>query len=74
MGVDPLDVIDALARQGREAQLDGHDDLAGDREVVFDQEVVVLSDRAMDDVLDRDDAGYGLAGGDRLEDRPEARH
>ena len=45
--------------QRGEAQPDRHDDLAADREVVLDQEVVVLADRAVDDVLDGDDAGRG---------------
>ena len=70
--VDALDVLEPLAGQRREAQADRHDDLARDLEVVLDEQVVVLADGAVDDVLDRDDAGRGLAGRDRVEDRAEA--
>ena len=35
---------------------------------MLEQEVVGLADRAVDDVLDRDDAGRRAAAGDRLED------
>ena len=51
--VDPLDVLEPLAGQRREAEADRHDDLAADDEVVLEQQVVVLADRAVDDVLDR---------------------
>ena len=72
MRVDPLDVVEALAGQGGQAQPDRHDDLAADLEVVLEQQVVVLADGAVDDVLDRDDAGRGVARGDGLEDLAEA--
>ena len=58
--------------QRREAEPDRHDDLAADLQVVLEQQVVVLADRAVDDVLDRDDAGVGLAGRDDLEDLAKA--
>ena len=70
--VDPLDVVDPLARQRGQAQADRHDDLGADDEVELEQEVVVLADRAVDDVLDGHDARDGIAGGDGLEDLPEA--
>ena len=56
MRVDALDVVEPLAGQRREAQPHGDDDLADDGEVVLDEQVVVLADRAVDDVLDRHDA------------------
>ncbi len=55
--VDPLDVLETLAGQRREAEPDRDDDLAADLQVVLQQQVVVLADGAVDDVLDRDDAG-----------------
>ena len=70
--VDALDVLEPLAGERGEAQPHGHDDLAGDRQVVLDEQVVVLADRAVDDVLDRHDAGGGITRRDRVEDRPEA--
>ena len=41
-------------------------------EVVLEEQVVVLADGAVDDVLDRDDAGRGPPGRDGLEDLAEA--
>ena len=70
--VDALDVVEPLSGERGEAERDRHDDLAADREVVLEQQVVVLADRAVDDVLDRDDAGGGGTRRDGLEDRPEA--
>ena len=55
--VDALDVVERLAGQRGEAEADRDDDLAADLEVVLEEQVVVLADRAVDDVLDRDDAG-----------------
>ena len=70
--VHALDVLEPLARERGEAQPHGDDDLAGDGQVVLDEQVVVLADRAVDDVLDRHDTCGGIAGCDRIEDRPEA--
>ena len=72
MRVDPLDVVERLAGQRGETERDRDDDLTADLQVVLEQEVVVLADRAVDDVLDRDDAGGGIAGGDRIERLAEA--
>ena len=52
VGVDALDRLEALTGQGGEAQVDRHDDLADDDEVVLEEQVVRLPDRALDDVLD----------------------
>ena len=54
-----------------QAQPDRDDDLAADDQVVLHEEVVVLADRAVDDVLDGHDAGRCESRGDRIEDRPE---
>ena len=70
--VDPLDVLDPLAGQRGEAEAHRDDDLAADDEIVLEQQVVVLADRAVDDVLDRHDAGGRVAGRDGLEDGAEA--
>ena len=59
MRVHPLDVLDPLTRQRGQTQPHRHHDLAVDHEVELDEEVVVLADRAVDDVLDRDDARVG---------------
>ena len=59
--VDPLDPLDRLARERGEAEPDGHDDLADDLQLVLEEQVVVLADRAVDHVLDRDDPGVGHA-------------
>ena len=59
--VDALDVVEPLAGERGEAERDRHDDLAADLEIVLEQQVVVLADRAVDDVLDRDDAGRGAS-------------
>src|SRR4029077_11531625 len=72
VGVDPLDVVDPLPRQRGQTQTDRHDHLATDDEVELDEQVVVLADRAVDDVLDRYDAGRGLATGDDVEYLAEA--
>jgi hypothetical protein len=71
--VHPLDVLDALSGQGREAEPDRHNHLARDADVVLDQQVVVLADGAVDDVLDGDDASGRGARRHGVEDRPEAR-
>ena len=74
MRVHALDVLDPLTGESGETEPDRHHDLAADHEVVLDQEVVVLADRAVDHVLDRDDARVGLAVGHGPEHRPEAAH
>jgi hypothetical protein len=65
--VDAFDVLETLPGKGRQAERDRHDDLAADLELVLEQQVVVLADRAVDDVLDRDHAGGGVARRDDLE-------
>ena len=84
VGVDALDRLEALARQRGEAQVDRHDDLADDDEVVLEEQVVGLPDRPLDDVLDGHHAALdGCLGGgvvgpptrhDRLEDLTESGH
>ena len=53
--VDPVDLVEPLAGQGGEAQPDRDDDLGPKLEIVLEEQVVVLADRAVDAVLDRDD-------------------
>ena len=65
--VHPLDVLDPLAGERGEAERDGDHDLAPDLQVELEQQVVVLADRAVDDVLDGDHAGRCAAIGDGLE-------
>ena len=72
--VDPLDGLEPLAGQRRKAQVDRDHDLAPDLEGELEEQVVVLADRAVDQVLDGDDAGGGASGHDCLEDRAEAAH
>ena len=67
--VDPLDRLEPLARQRREAQVDRDHDLAADLERELEEQVVVLAHRAVDEVLDGDDAGGG-APGERRPRRP----
>ena len=74
MGVDALDLVDRLSGQRRETELDRHDDLADDDEVVLEQQVVVLADRPVDEVLDRQDAGDRTPPDDCLEHLAEAAH
>jgi hypothetical protein len=66
------DIVDGRARQRREAQIDRHDDLARDDELVLEEEVEHLAHRAVDEVLDRHDAQPGVAAGHRFEDLAEA--
>ena len=73
VGVDPFDVLEPIAGQRREAQLDGDDDLGSELEVVLEQEVVVLADGPVDAVLDRDHPGHGPARLDLVEDVAEPR-
>ena len=56
MRVDPLDPVQPLAGQGGQAQPDRDDDLGAKLQVVLEEQVVVLADRPVDAVLDRDDA------------------
>ncbi len=75
MRVHPLDVFEPLSRQRGQTQPHRHHDLAMDHEVELDEEIVVLADRAVDDVLDRYDAGicpvitYGLEDGAEAAER-----
>ena len=74
MRVDPLDGLQPLAGQRRKAQVDRDHDLAPDLEGELEEQVVVLADRAVDEVLDGDDAGGGASGHDCLEDGAKAAH
>ena len=72
VGVDALDRLEAFAGQRGEAEVDGHDDLADDDQVVLEEQVVGLPDRALDDVLDGHHAAFDrrLAGRRRGAERP----
>ena len=72
--IDPLDLVESLSGQRRQAEADGHHDLAHDDETVLQQQVVVLADGPVDEVLDGDDAQVRLAGLHGLEDAEEALH
>ena len=56
MRVDDLDVADLRARQRLQAVDDVELHLAGDGEVVIEEQIVVAMDRAADRVLERDHA------------------
>ena len=70
--VDDRDLIDLGARQRLQTVDDIELDLAADREVVIEQEVVVAVDRAADRVLERNHAMRRAPLRDRVEDVLEA--
>ena len=73
VGIDPLDVLEPLTGERRQAQPDGHDDLAHDGHIGRGEQVLDLLDRPEHDVLDGHDAPVHRARGDRFHDVPEAR-
>ena len=68
-GQHDLDVVEALAGQADEAELDVEDDLSGDQQVVVEcQRVLGEVDDSLDGVLDRHHAVVEVTGGDSVED------
>ena len=73
MREDPPHFAELDARKREQVVHHRHLDLADDRQLPFDQQVVVAMNRAADRVLDRDDAEVHRAGVDRVEHFVERR-